>query len=239
MAVTFRDIVYTVQVPKVGAKVLLNGITGHAKPGRLLALMGASGAGKTTLLDVLGGRKNSGLMAGSIFLNGFPKEERSFNRVTSYVEQNDLHMPLTTVREALDFSAALRLPQEVTAAQRARFVDEVVALLELGDLQGRLVGAVGAADGLAPHERKRLTIGVELVGNAPVLFLDEPTSGLDARAAAIVMRVVRNVAATGRTVICTIRAFHDRRAGGTHPRPVRQGVHTRARCTTASRPQSK
>ena len=61
-----------------------------------------------------------------------------------------------------------------------------------------------SADGLAPAERKRLTIGVELCGNAPVIFLDEPTSGLDSRAAAVVMRVVRNVASTGRTIICTI-----------------------------------
>ena len=66
------------------------------------------------------------------------------------------------------------------------------------------MGAIGAPDGLAPHERKRLTIGVELVSNAPIIFLDEPTSGLDARAAAIVMRVVKNVASTGRTIICTI-----------------------------------
>ncbi len=204
MTVGFKDIVYTVKLRTGKDRVLLNGVQGYALPGRILGLMGASGAGKTTLLDVLGGRKNSGSMSGLITLNGFPKEDRTFNRVTAYVEQNDIHHPLTTVREALQFSAALRLPPSVDAATRAAFVEEVLELLELTSAAGRLVGRPGDANALAPHERKRLTIGVELVSNAPVLFLDEPTSGLDSRAAAIVMRVIRNVATTGRTVICTV-----------------------------------
>jgi ABC-type multidrug transport system ATPase subunit/ABC-type multidrug transport system permease subunit len=207
MTVSFKNIKYTVELPKNlggGSKVLLQGISGVAKPGRMLALMGASGAGKTTLLDVLGGRKNSGKMEGLISLNGFPKDPASFNRITAYVEQSDIHMPLTTVREALEFSAGLRLTSDVSTAQRTAFIDDIIDLLELRDLSNRLVGAVGAPDGLAPHERKRLTIGVELVSNAPVIFLDEPTSGLDARAASIVMRVIRKVANTGRTIICTI-----------------------------------
>ena len=207
MTVAFSDMTYVVTLPKHlggGEKTLLRGISGVARPGRLLALMGASGAGKTTLLDVLAGRKNSGVMTGRVALNGYEKEARTFNRVTAYCEQSDVHMPLATVREALDFSARLRLPADVSTERRAAFVDEVLALLELTDAAGRLVGAPGAPDGLAPHERKRLTIGVELVSNAPVLFLDEPTSGLDSRAAAIVMRVIRRVATTGRTIICTI-----------------------------------
>lgn len=207
MTVAFSDITYLVNLPKHlggGEKTLLRGITGVAKPGRLLALMGASGAGKTTLLDVLGGRKNSGVMTGRISLNGFEKETRTFNRVTAYCEQSDVHMPLATVREALLFSAQLRLPSDISSSRREAFVDEVLALLELTSASGRLVGIPGSLDGLAPHERKRLTIGVELVSNAPVLFLDEPTSGLDSRAAAIVMQVIRRVASTGRTVICTI-----------------------------------
>ena len=220
MTVAFTDITYTVTLPKHlggGEKTLLRGISGVARPGRILALMGASGAGKTTLLDVLAGRKNSGKMTGRVTLNGFDKEARTFNRVTAYCEQSDVHMPLATVREALDFSARLRLPADVTAQRREAFVDEVIGLLELTNEAGRLVGAPGAPEGLAPHERKRLTIGVELVSNAPVVFLDEPTSGLDSRAAAIVMRVIRRVASSGRTVICTVHqpsseiffAFHD------------------------------
>ena len=207
LALAWRNLAYTVQLSAAaggGQKQLLMGITGYALPGRLIALMGASGAGKTTLLDVLAGRKNTGAMAGEVFLNGHAKDAATFNRSASYCEQTDLHMPLTTVREALEFSAELRLPASVSAAQRGAYVDEVMALLELTPLAAAKVGNPGSPDGLSPGERKRLTIGVELAANAPILFLDEPTSGLDARAAAVVVRVIRRVASTGRTIICTV-----------------------------------
>ena len=207
LALAWRDLTYTVQLSARaggGHKQLLMGITGYAQPGRLLALMGASGAGKTTLLDVLAGRKNTGVQSGAVYLDGHPKNAATFNRSASYCEQTDLHMPLTTVREALDFSAELRLPASVTAAQRSAYVEEVMQLLELSELRDAKVGTPGSSDGLSPGERKRLTIGVELAANAPILFLDEPTSGLDARAAAVVVRVIRRVASTGRTIICTV-----------------------------------
>ncbi|CAD6253163.1 unnamed protein product [Miscanthus lutarioriparius] len=83
------------------------------------------------------------------------------------------------------------------------FVEEVAKLVELMPLRGALVGLPGV-DGLSTEQRKRLTIAVELVANPSIIFMDEPTSGLDARAAAIVMRTVRNTVDTGRTVVCTI-----------------------------------
>ena len=78
-----------------------------------------------------------------------------------------------------------------------------MALVELDDLRHALVGLPGST-GLSTEQRKRLTIAVELVANPSIIFMDEPTSGLDARAAAIVMRTVRNTVDTGRTVVCTI-----------------------------------
>ncbi|KAG5097429.1 hypothetical protein JHK82_047283 [Glycine max] len=83
------------------------------------------------------------------------------------------------------------------------FVEEVMELVELTPLSGALVGLPGI-DGLSTEQRKRLTIAVELVANPSIVFMDEPTSGLDARAAAIVMRTVRNIVNTGRTIVCTI-----------------------------------
>lgn len=83
------------------------------------------------------------------------------------------------------------------------FVEEVIELVELTPLSGALVGLPGV-DGLSTEQRKRLTIAVELVANPSIVFMDEPTSGLDARAAAIVMRTVRNIVNTGRTIVCTI-----------------------------------
>lgn len=83
------------------------------------------------------------------------------------------------------------------------FVEEVMELVELDSLRYALVGLPGRS-GLSTEQRKRLTIAVELVANPSIVFMDEPTSGLDARAAAIVMRTVRNTVDTGRTVVCTI-----------------------------------
>ena len=76
-------------------------------------------------------------------------------------------------------------------------------LVELSVIKDAIVGQSGI-NGLSTEQRKRLTIAVELVANPSILFMDEPTSGLDARAAAIVMRTVRNTVNTGRTVVCTI-----------------------------------
>jgi ABC-type multidrug transport system ATPase subunit len=83
------------------------------------------------------------------------------------------------------------------------FIEQVMDLVELNPLRDALIGLPGVS-GLSTEQRKRLTIAVELVANPSIIFMDEPTSGLDARAAAIVMRAVRNTVDTGRTVVCTI-----------------------------------
>lgn len=83
------------------------------------------------------------------------------------------------------------------------FIEEVIELVELTSLREALVGLPNVS-GLSTEQRKRLTIAVELVANPSIICMDEPTSGLDARAAAIVMRTVRNTVDTGRTVVCTI-----------------------------------
>ncbi|KAK8708737.1 hypothetical protein V6N13_059774 [Hibiscus sabdariffa] len=100
-------------------------------------------------------------------------------------------------------AAWLRLASNIDTKTRKMFVDEVMELVELKPLRNALVGLPGV-DGLSTEQRKRLTIAVELVANPSIIFMDEPTSGLDARAAAIVMRTVRNTVDTGRTVVCTI-----------------------------------
>ncbi|CAI5514863.1 unnamed protein product [Closterium sp. Naga37s-1] len=201
---SFHDLLYEVDVPGMSEpKVLLNSISGFVCPGTMTALMGSSGAGKTTLLDVLAGRKTIGRTRGDILVNSFPKVQDTFARISGYVEQSDIHTPFITIRESLQFSASLRLPATTSRAERALVVQEAMDLLELHDIADTLVGFIGI-NGLSVEQAKRLTIGVELVANPSVLFLDEPTSGLDSRAADIVVRGIRNIAATGRSTICTI-----------------------------------
>ncbi|CAI0420340.1 unnamed protein product, partial [Linum tenue] len=210
-SVTFDEITYAVDAPQhmiekgvVKDKLyLLKGISGAFRPGVLTALMGVTGAGKTTLMDVLAGRKTHGYTQGNITISGFPKKQETFARISGYCEQNDIHSPFVTVHESLLYSAWLRLPTEVNRQTRKMFVEEVMALVELDSLRDSIVGLPGV-NGLSIEQRKRLTIAVELVANPSIIFMDEPTSGLDARAAAIVMRTVRNTVDTGRTVVCTI-----------------------------------
>ncbi|XP_041993378.1 pleiotropic drug resistance protein 1-like isoform X1 [Salvia splendens] len=210
-SLTFDDVSYSVDMPAEmraqGATEdkleLLKGVSGAFRPGVLTALMGVSGAGKTTLMDVLAGRKTGGYIEGDIRISGYPKNQATFARISGYCEQNDIHSPNVTVYESLVYSAWLRLPQEVDEKTKKVFVDEVMDLVELTPLREALVGLPGVS-GLSTEQRKRLTIAVELVANPSIIFMDEPTSGLDARAAAIVMRTVRNTVNTGRTVVCTI-----------------------------------
>jgi ABC-type multidrug transport system ATPase subunit len=159
--------------------------------------------GKTTLMDVIAGRKNTGKIEGEIFVDGHPQTFPSFARLNGYCEQTDVHLGTDTVREAIEFSARLRLPADVTTEARAHFVDQILADLELTDIAHRLIGDANIV-GLSPGQLKRVTIGVELAANPTFLFLDEPTSGLDSRAALIVCRVIKKIARRGRSVICTI-----------------------------------
>ncbi|KAK9946083.1 hypothetical protein M0R45_011563 [Rubus argutus] len=209
--ITFDEIKYSVDMPQEmktqgvteDRLPLLKGVTGAFRPGVLTALMGISGAGKTTLMDVLAGRKTGGYIEGDITISGYPKKQETFARISGYCEQTDIHSPHVTVYESLVYSAWLRLPPEVDSTTRKMFVEEVMELVELTSIRGALVGLPGV-NGLSTEQRKRLTIAVELVANPSIIFMDEPTSGLDARAAAIVMRTVRNTVDTGRTVVCTI-----------------------------------
>ncbi|KAL8555070.1 hypothetical protein ACS0TY_003028 [Phlomoides rotata] len=211
LSMVFKDVQYYVDPPKAMRKhslppkrlQLLHDITGAFRPGVLTALMGVSGAGKTTLLDVLAGRKTSGTVEGVIRIGGYPKVQKAFSRISGYCEQTDIHSPHVTVEESVAFSAWLRLDPQIGLKTKSEFVKEVLETIELDGIKDALVGIPGV-NGLSTEQRKRLTIAVELVANPSIIFMDEPTTGLDARAAAVVMRAVKNVADTGRTIVCTI-----------------------------------
>ena len=194
---TWRNVEYT--VPYLGGeRKLLNGVNGYAKPGVMVALMGASGAGKTTLLNTLSQRQSMGVVSGEMFVDGRPLGPE-FRRNTGFCLQGDIHDGSATIREALEFSAILRQPSSVPRSEKIEYVDKIIDLLELNDLQDAIISSLGV------EQRKRLTIGVELAAKPSLLlFLDEPTSGLDSQSAFSIVRFLKKLSHAGQAIVCTI-----------------------------------
>eukprot|EP01113_Clastostelium_recurvatum_P049931 TRINITY_DN9334_c0_g1_i3.p1 TRINITY_DN9334_c0_g1~~TRINITY_DN9334_c0_g1_i3.p1 ORF type:complete len:1492 (-),score=487.16 TRINITY_DN9334_c0_g1_i3:90-4565(-) len=198
----WKELDYTVKT-KEGERILLDKVSGWIKPGQMTALMGASGAGKTTLLDVLARRKTQGKVEGTLLLNGLPLRV-DFERITGYVEQMDVHNPFLTVREALRFSAKLRQDPDVPVEEKEAYVEQVIEMMEMKPLAEALIGDLDSGYGISVEERKRLTIGMELVAKPQILFLDEPTSGLDSQSAYNIIKFLRRLADAGMPLVCTI-----------------------------------
>ncbi|OBT65135.1 hypothetical protein VE03_04737 [Pseudogymnoascus sp. 23342-1-I1] len=197
----WSDITYDINV-KGGRRRLLNMIDGWVKPGTLTALMGESGAGKTTLLDVLASRKTVGIIGGDMLVDDRVKDT-GFQRKTGYVQQQDLHLQTSTVREALSFSALLRQPAYIKRADRLAYVDEVIELLDMQPFADTVIGVPG--EGLNVEQRKRVTIGVELAARPQLLlFLDEPTSGLDSQTSWSICELLDKLTKNGQAILCTI-----------------------------------
>ncbi len=192
---------YNVKIKKEDRRIL-DHVDGWVKPGTLTALMGVSGAGKTTLLDCLADRTSMGVITGDMFVDGHERDT-SFQRKTGYVQQQDLHLQTTTVREALNFSALLRQPNHVPRAEKLAYVDEVIKLLDMQEYADAVVGVPG--EGLNVEQRKRLTIGVELAAKPPLLlFVDEPTSGLDSQTSWAILDLLEKLTKNGQAILCTI-----------------------------------
>ncbi|WVQ84197.1 hypothetical protein IAT38_006348 [Cryptococcus sp. DSM 104549] len=198
---SWKDVVYDIKI-KGEPRRILDHVDGWVKPGTLTALMGVSGAGKTTLLDVLATRVTMGVVTGEMLVDG-EQRDVSFQRKTGYVQQQDLHLETSTVREALRFSAVLRQPHKVPTKEKYEYVEEVLKLLEMDGYADAVVGVPGT--GLNVEQRKRLTIGVELVAKpALLLFLDEPTSGLDSQTSWNILQLLRKLTEHGQAILCTI-----------------------------------
>lgn len=198
----WRNLRYEVKI-KTEQRIILNNVDGWVRPGQVTALMGASGAGKTTLLNTLSDRLTSGIITNGVRMVNGKALDSSFQRSIGYVQQQDLHLQTSTVREALKFSAYLRQPSSVTKAEKDDYVDYIILLLEMERYADAVVGVPG--EGLNVEQRKRLTIGVELVAKPQLLlFLDEPTSGLDSETAWSICKLIRKLADHGQAILCTI-----------------------------------
>ncbi|XP_047063350.1 ABC transporter G family member 1-like [Lolium rigidum] len=184
-------------------KALLSGISGVAREGELFAVMGASGSGKSTLLDALAGRIASDSLSGAITLNGEPLHGRRIRSISAYVMQDDLLHPMLTVRETLLFAAELRLSRSLAPARKRERVDALLDQLGLSDAADTMIGDESHR-GVSGGERRRVSIGTDIVHDPILLFLDEPTSGLDSSSALMVVHVLRNIALSGSVVVLTI-----------------------------------
>ncbi|CAF3776778.1 unnamed protein product [Adineta steineri] len=186
------------------SKLLLKGVSGIAKPGQLVAIMGASGAGKTTLLNILTQRRPGTLkVTGDVRVNG-TKMDRNINRVSGYVQQEELFIASMTTREHLHFNAMLRLNRDVTKAERIKRVDELLDFLNLKKAEKTIIGEPGRIKGLSGGEKRRLLFASEVMTDPPLLFADEPTSGLDGSMAFTICDAMRKLCNQGKTIVCTI-----------------------------------
>ncbi|KAJ9177826.1 hypothetical protein P3X46_012997 [Hevea brasiliensis] len=186
--------------PNLAEKHLLNGVNCKAKPSEILAIVGPSGAGKSSLLEVLAGKLTP--QNGSILVNQNPVDKAQFKKISGYVTQRDTLFPLLTVEETLMFSAKLRLrlPEEQLISRVKSLVQELglehVAMTRVGDERVR---------GISGGERRRVSIGVDVIHDPKVLILDEPTSGLDSTSALQIIGMLKVMAETrGRTIILSI-----------------------------------
>ncbi|OQV11982.1 ATP-binding cassette sub-family G member 2 [Hypsibius exemplaris] len=197
---SFHEICFTATVKK-DKKIILDNVSG-VFDGGVNAILGPTGSGKSSLLDVLAGRKDPRHVMGTVLLDG-KAVPSDFRLMTGYVVQDDVVMGTLSIRENLAFSAALRLPQRLTAAEREKHVDLVIQELQLSKCADTRVGTEFTR-GVSGGERKRCNIGMELITAPTILFLDEPTSGLDANTAGHVMSLLSSLAETGRTIIFSI-----------------------------------
>ncbi|CAN6681605.1 unnamed protein product [Malus baccata var. baccata] len=184
----------------VGGQEVLKDVNLRARPWEILAIVGPSGAGKSSLLEILAGKLTP--HGGSVFVNQKPLRQPYFNKVSGYVTQKDTLFPLLTVEETLMFSAKLRLrvsPLELSSRVKA-LINELglahVAAARVGDDRVR---------GISGGERRRVSIGVDVIHDPEVLILDEPTSGLDSTSALQIIDMLKTMAETrGRTIILSI-----------------------------------
>ena len=207
MSLSWHDLVFEVPVADgccgKSTKQIIKNSSGHFKPGTLSALMGPSGAGKSSLMNVLAGRAPYGeITEGKVVLNGLEAEPRMYQKELAYVMQHDAMFATQTPREALHFTATLRLP-EYTAAEREDIVNAAITALRLDKCADTMIGSV-MIPGLSGGEKKRAAVAVELISSPSLIFLDEPTSGLDSQSAYELVMILRSLAESGCTIVCTI-----------------------------------
>lgn len=190
----------TVEVPD---RRLLEDVSLTIRPGKFVGLMGLAGAGKSTLMSALNGYVPP--TAGSVYIGGrnLYQHYDSFRGQIGYVPQDDIMHGDLTVREALYYTARLRLPVDFAADEIGERISDVLEQLGMKDAENVLIGSP-EKKGISGGQRKRVNLAMELLTDPSILFLDEPTSGLSSEDALIVMNLLRELARSGKTILLTI-----------------------------------
>lgn len=183
-------------------KVILKDVSCDARSSEITAIAGPSGAGKTTLLEILAGKVSQGKVSGEVLVNGMPMDGPQYRRVSGFVPQEDALFPFLTVQETLTYSALLRLKtnRKEAAAKVKKLIQELGLVLVTDSRIGE-----GSRSGISGGERRRVSIGVELVHDPSVILIDEPTSGLDSASALQVVMLLKDMTVKqGKTIVLTI-----------------------------------
>uniref|UniRef100_A0A1J3K3M3 ABC transporter G family member 1 n=2 Tax=Noccaea caerulescens TaxID=107243 RepID=A0A1J3K3M3_NOCCA len=184
-------------------KTLLNNISGETRDGEIMAVLGASGSGKSTLIDALVNRIAKGSLKGTVKLNGETLQSRMLKVISAYVMQDDLLYPMLTVEETLMFAADFRLPRSLPKSKKKLRVQALIDQLGIRNAAKTIIGDEGHR-GISGGERRRVSIGIDIIHDPILLFLDEPTSGLDSTSAFMVVKVLKRIAQSGSIVIMSI-----------------------------------
>ncbi|KAB5516099.1 hypothetical protein DKX38_026747 [Salix brachista] len=203
VSITWEDLGVAVSNRKHGFRSILQGLTGYAQPGEVLAIMGPSGCGKTTLLDALAGRLDSSTKhTGEVLING-RKQPLAYG-TSAYVTQDDVITWTLTVREAVFYSAQLQLPSSMSLSKKKERAETTIKEMGLQDAMDTRIGGWGNK-GLSGGQKRRVSICMEILTRPKLLFLDEPTSGLDSAASYYVMKRMIDLARQDRmTIIASI-----------------------------------
>jgi ABC-type multidrug transport system ATPase subunit len=196
MRLVARELVKTVRQTDGSPRNLLEHISLAVEPGEFVTLLGPSGSGKSTLMDCLNGRRRA--TGGHVLANGadFYRHFDSFRQSLGYVPQRDIVHTLLTVERALYYTARLRLPHDAGEDELWRRVEEVLKQMELLPHRQTMIAQ------LSGGQARRVSLGAELLGGPCLLYIDEATSGLDAGTEARMMRLFRQLADEGKSVLC-------------------------------------
>ncbi|XP_043485839.1 ATP-binding cassette sub-family G member 1-like isoform X1 [Polistes fuscatus] len=196
--IEFENLCYDVPVNKDKRKRILQNVTGYFEPGKLTAVVGPSGAGKSTLLNIISGLKSSNVK-GSIKINDHGEiNANTFRKQICYIPQEFTLHPLLTAKETFYFAARLKLGQGYSKMKSRSIVNKIVENLGLTECLETPVGK------LSGGEKKRLSIGIEIVTKPAVLLLDEPTSGLDSSSSNQIINMLHSMSNSECTVACVV-----------------------------------